>query len=361
MSWPPSRPIGLVSPMYAPAVGGVERYVERLAQGLLRRDLPVEIVATDPGASRPRLERHDGITVRRFPTVRGDRTYFVAPRLASWLAHHAADHALLHAHNLHTVVPLAAWWAARGRVPLVLTGHYHGTGHTPLRRALHVPYRPVAGVVARAAARVVCNSEAERDLLRRDFGGALAPELVVEGIDLPPAARAREPGEPDPDGVTGRVTLLSVGRIEAYKHVDAIVGALPHLPAAYRLVVCGDGPARERVEVAARAAGVADRVILRGRVSDDELGAWYAAASAAISLSSMESFGLVVLEAVAAGCPVVASGIGAFRELARFVPPDRITYVDERPRPHPPSNRRSHRAPSPPAGSCRPGMGSSTG
>src|SRR5918997_5789601 len=105
MSWPPSRPIGLVSPMYAPAVGGVERYVERLAQGLLSRGIPVEVIATDPDASAPRAERHDGVTVRRFPTLGGDRTYFVAPRLARWLAAHATDHALLHAHNLHTVVP----------------------------------------------------------------------------------------------------------------------------------------------------------------------------------------------------------------------------------------------------------------
>ncbi len=333
------RRIGLVTPLYAPAVGGVERYVERLATGLVARGLAVEVITTDPGSRSPSVDVRDGVTVRRFPTVRGDAIYFASPRLSRWLLHHADSFELMHAHNLHTLVPVAAAYAARQRgVPLVITAHYHGTGHTPLRRLLHVPYRPVARRAVRFADRIVCNSAAECALLRHDFGDVLRTTLVPEGIDLPglaPAPTATDADaspspdpKVDPDGRSGLVSLLTVGRLEAYKSVERIVEALPHLPATHRLVVVGEGPARASIESAATRLGLGDRVVMRGRVSDDELVAWYASAAVSISLSRHESFGLVVLEAAAAGCPVVAADIPALREAAGYAPPGRIALVD---------------------------------
>ena len=335
-SWS-ARPVAIVCPRYAPAVGGVERYVEQLALGLMARGVPVEIVATDPGSRRPSMEMRGGITVRRFPTLAGDAIYYVSPQLTHWLRHRAGRYSLLHAHNLHTLVPLAAsWGAGRANIPLVLTAHYHGTGHTPFRNVLHVPYRPLARRVVRAAARVVCNSNAEYQLLRRDFGADIRSIVIPEGIDPPWALDEPPPGEAggafaipdrDPDGAADRVSILSVGRLETYKGVEHIVAALPFLPADHRLVVVGSGPARERIERTAARLGVSGRVLLCGRVPDDELRAWYARAAVAVSLSGHESFGLTVLESAAAGAPVVASDIPAHRESVAYAPPGRISLV----------------------------------
>ncbi len=320
------RPIALVSPRYAPATGGVERYVERLATGLHERGIPVEIVTTDPAASAARAERRDGIPVRRFPTVRGDQMSYPSPTLTRWLCRNTDRYALFHLHGLHTLLPLAGSWAAWGKgVPTVLTPHWHGTGHTPLRRALHVPYRSVAGWVVRRAAAVIGNSEAEATLLRHAFGGRLPLKVIPEGIELPGEPVATAPATADPDGVSSRTTVLSVGRLERYKGVEQVVGAMRFLPEAVRLVVVGSGPAERTIREAA--SGLGDRVVLRGRVPDEELRGWYERAASFVSLSAHESFGLTVLEAAAAGTPVVASDIPVHRESCSFVPPGRITLV----------------------------------
>jgi glycosyltransferase involved in cell wall biosynthesis len=319
-------PIAIVSPLYPPATGGVERYVGRLAAGLNERGVPVEIVTTDPAARTATIERRDGIPVRRFPTVRGDRLFFPSPALTRWLSHNAHRYALLHLHSLHTLLPLAGTWSARADgIPTVLTAHWHGTGHTPLRRVLHLPYRPAAGWVVGRSAAIIANSQSEAAFLRRDFGERLSITVIPEGIQLPGESTTTVPATADPDGVSGRTTVLSVGRLEAYKGVERIVDAMRHLPASVRLVVVGSGPAEADIRHAANSLG--DRILLRGRVPDEELRAWYQRAAAFVSLSAHESFGLTVLEAAAAGVPVVASDIPAHRESCAFVPQGRITLV----------------------------------
>lgn len=314
------RPIGIVCPLYPPYMGGVERHVERLAAGLAARGVPVEIVTTDPTSHAPRQDEVAGVPVHRFPTLRGDRTFFASPSLARWLASNADRYALLHAHSLHTLLPIAAAVAARrAKLPLVVTAHYHGAGHTMLRDLLHLPYRPFARRVMRGAARVVCNSAAECDLLASHFG-SLRARVVPPGIDVPEMPATGPLAD-------SSVTILSVGRLEGYKSVDRAVRSLAHLPANHRLVVVGDGPARADIESAAAGLERPERVEMRGRVSDEELRGWYATADVAISLSRHEAFGLTVLEAAAAGLPVVASDIPAVREVAGYAPPDRVELV----------------------------------
>ncbi|MBX3029584.1 MAG: glycosyltransferase family 4 protein [Chloroflexi bacterium] len=320
----PPRPVAIVTPLYDPAVGGVERYVGHLARGLLARGIPVEIVTTDPGADQPRAEIRDGVPVRRFPTVLGDRLVYPAPRLARWLSRHASAYRLIHGHNLHTLLPaMGALAARRADVPFVLTGHWHGGGHTPARQLLHVPYRPVAAWVARQAAAIVANSPSEAAQLTADFG-TLPVTVITEGVE-PPITRT-DPQDGVPLPTADGPTILSVGRLEHYKGAQRLPGALAHLP-GHRLVIVGDGPDREAILGAADRHGVADRVLLRGRVSDEELGAWYRSADALVTLSRHESFGLTVLEAAAAGLPVAASDIGAHRDSADLLPVGRVTLV----------------------------------
>jgi glycosyltransferase involved in cell wall biosynthesis len=324
------QPVAIVTPRYGRDLGGVERYVERLAGGLSKRGLAVEVLALDSGLAPP-LELIDGVTVRRFAATRIAGEALPSRDLYRWLVSHAESYSVVNAHNLHSLLPALATAALRrARPPLVLTPHWHGTGHTAARRLLHLPYRPLAMWTARAADAVICNSIAERDLVRQQLGPRNKVVVIPEGVELPhrtsAAPAASEAGQRPPLSADSSV-LLAVGRLEGYKGTERIIRALPYLPGNYQLVVIGTGPALDALVAATTIEHVSDRVHFLGRCSDEELASWYDTAAACISLSSQESFGLVVLEAAAAGCPVVVSDIPVHRDLASFVPAERFTFV----------------------------------
>ena len=121
-------------------------------------------------------------------------------------------------------------------------------------------------------------------------------------------------------------TLLFVGRLVSVKGVDIALRALAELDPVYTLTICGDGEERGTLEALAEHLGVADRVTFRGWVAHDELSNIARRASIQLVPSRYEPFGIVALEAIAAGCPVVASDTGGLPEAVGrcgvLVPPD---------------------------------------
>ena len=155
------------------------------------------------------------------------------------------------------------------------------------------------------------------ELLRR--------RAAEEGFD-PPAAEVAYPGidlglfqEPPGERPPWRWDLLYVGRIDERKGVDLAVGALTHLPeqATLRVVGGGDDEHRAKLDALIEELGVSDRVSFE-RLPREELPAAYAAADAVLfPVRWLEPFGLVPLEAMACGTPVVASGRGGSAEYLR--------------------------------------------
>ena len=130
--------------------------------------------------------------------------------------------------------------------------------------------------------------------------------------------------------------MLFVGRLEPRKGVDRLIRAMPivqrHAPDV-RLAIVGDGPDRAALEAAARDAGV--DVLFTGRVSDALLPAYYRAADIVCSPAlGDESFGIVLLEAMAAERPIVATRIEGYAEmLAEREAPGWWTWTTRRPWP----------------------------
>lgn len=112
--------------------------------------------------------------------------------------------------------------------------------------------------------------------------------------------------------VAGTKVLLTVGRLhpsDDYKGHDRVIPLLPELErrvGPVRYVIAGSGDDRPRLEQRAREAGAHHLVIFAGYVPDHELPAFYRLADAFVMPSTGEGFGIVYLEAMACGCPVVA-------------------------------------------------------
>jgi glycosyltransferase involved in cell wall biosynthesis len=113
-----------------------------------------------------------------------------------------------------------------------------------------------------------------------------------------------------------RIKVVTVGRLVRWKHVDHLIEAVTDCKDA-GLVIVGDGPERGRLEDLARENQVTDRVYFAGQRSKEETFALMAGCDLFVLNSSYEGFPHVVLEAMSAGLPVVATAVGGTPELVR--------------------------------------------
>lgn len=183
--------------------------------------------------------------------------------------------------------------------PAPVIGTFHAAGHrTPYRWLGSLP-RSLAG---RIDARVAVSEPAAK-LARHHLGGSY--ELLFNGIDV---ARFRATPRTD----DGR-TVLFLGRHEPRKGLEVLLRALPSLPAEVVVRVAGDGVDTARLRQHHRSE---PRISWLGRLTDDQKITQLCAASVLCAPSLHgESFGMVLLEAMAAGTPIVASDIPGYRAL----------------------------------------------
>ena len=150
-------------------------------------------------------------------------------------------------------------------------------------------------------------SAAARDTAAESYGGSY--EVLFNGVDLERFVSARPHGD---EG--GRRSIVFVGRHEPRKGLDVLLDSFAGLPDSAALWVVGDGPT---TEMARRRHPESERVRWLGRLSDREVSERLAGASVMCAPSlGGESFGVVLLEGMAAGCSMVASDIEGYREAA---------------------------------------------
>ena len=175
-------------------------------------------VLTHATDGRSRLATMSGVTVRSFPAVFGGLNA-QSPALWAWIVAHSQQYDIVHVHSYHALGALPSTLLSRTKV--VFTPHYHGTGHTPFRAWVHPTYRVIGGLMMRKAAAIICVSDPESRLVADHFPSVTDKISVIpNGVDL----RRIERAAPRP---RKRPFLLFVGRLEEYKQVDRVIGALP--------------------------------------------------------------------------------------------------------------------------------------
>ena len=186
--------------------------------------------------------------------------------------------------------------------------------------------------LVRSVDRIVAATKHERQLLRQIYGvSADRVEVIPLGVNLSrfhsrDRVEARRALNLDLD----THVLLAVGRIEPLKGLDILIEAIAQMTERERvvlLIVGGDdraAPQIARLGAQAAEAGVGDRVRFVGAVPHEQLSAYYNAADVVVVPSFYESFGLVAVEAMASGVPVVASRVGG---LASTVVDGRTGYL----------------------------------
>ncbi len=174
----------------------------------------------------------------------------------------------------------------------------------------------VEGYVLRRADRVVTLSAAFRDVAVQRY--SVAPhriDVIAPGVDIFPD---NDPSSFTREGSTERV-LLIVRRLVPRMGIDAFIQWFADEGRQdERLVIIGDGSARSDLEALARSSRAASRISFLGRVSDEELNEWYSRADVSVVPTvAHEGFGLVVLESLAHGTPVVVTDVDGLKDAAR--------------------------------------------
>jgi glycogen synthase len=308
-------------------VGGLARHVYAVARELAAQGHAVHVLTRSaPGLPDSAVE--EGVHVRRVAP------YFQDPRdFRLWVCHlnfalmeegarllaQLEGPVVLHAHDW-----LVAY-AARGlkslmRVPLVATIHAtehgrHGGIHDDGQQYIN----DVEWWLAYEAWRVIVCSQSMRTEVRNLFGlGDDKVAVIPNGIDLKArvadaaSVRARfcAPGE--------RLVFF-IGRLVPEKGVGVLIEAVPLLLRRHpvRVVIAGTGPYGDELKRRAAALGVAAYVNFAGFVDDVTAQALLQAADAVVVPSTYEPFGIVALEAMAVGTPLVASSVGGLAEIVR--------------------------------------------
>ena len=290
---------------YPPAPGGIETHVRTLANAQAHLGASVRVFCINHEPDPTTVDRDSLVEVTRFASKASGAKLDYCPELVPALREVEAD-------VLHMQVPnptmILALLQARPKIPLVIT--YQSDVVKQRLRALL--FRPLERLLYRRAAAILPTSPpyAAGSRFLRPYSDRV--EVVPMGIDLErylhPSADDRAEAERIAKTYRGPI-WLGCGRLIYYKGFPNAVRALTRVEGTLLLV--GDGPDRSALEAEAKALGVSERVVFLGSMPYQKIVPYYLAAEAFWfpSIARSEAFGIVQVEAMACGCPVINTDI----------------------------------------------------
>ncbi len=271
-------------------------FLATLTRGLAACGVACEVIVSQDHGSGGEEYLRAGVNVRCLKTFGSLKSLPLSP--GALFALKGCQAAIVHLHHPNPLGDLS-YVLARPAAPLVVTYHSDIVRQMHLAK-LHAPL--LRYILDRAAAIVVTSPHyVDSSPVLPRYRDKIT--VIPLGIEPPPAAwleasPARNGGEPQ---------YLFMGRLMPYKGVQVLLEALTQVQG--RLWIAGEGPAESRLRQQAAAAGIHDRVEFLGFLSGREKWRRLAACDALVLPSLYESYGLVLVEAMAAGKPVVASDL----------------------------------------------------
>lgn len=303
---------------YLPFIGGVPLSIERLEKELIRQGAAVQLFA--PSYRQPWPDT-DANPVFRCPVLFYTRRHkFPVANIFSRqmaTAFKALNCDLVHVHHPFWLGKKGLQLARKHRKPVVFTYH------TRLEHYTH--YIPVPGVVlknliahfiikhfANRCDAIITPTASTEEYLR-NLGVSALIETLPTGINIEAyhqwsaqqvqALRSRY-------SAPGERLLISVSRLAKEKNLDFLIDGLAKVThrskAPFTCLLVGDGPESQRLQERVAALGMGERIVFTGRMTPQEVVGHYLAADLFVFASTSETQGMVLLEAMAGGCPVVA-------------------------------------------------------
>jgi glycosyltransferase involved in cell wall biosynthesis len=294
---------------YFPVLGGIENHIRQLAVGLRGMGVETQVLVTNT-TRRTVQEELDGVPVVKTARLLNLSSAPISLSFYPWLRRLEKQIDIAHAHMPYPPGELGQLLCGRSR-RFVVTYH----SDIVRQRVLGALYRPFLWQVLRRADRIAVSNPVyiqDSPFLRVHADKC---RVIHFGVDLERFARA-----PTVEAQAarwrarwpGRQLVLFVGRLRHYKGVNVLIDAAARLPDQAEFLIVGVGPLAEALHRQAQHSGVAERVHFLGELSDEEVTALYHAADVFVlpSTNRAETFGIVQLEAMACGLPVICTELG---------------------------------------------------
>lgn len=289
---------------FYPVLGGVEKVMLDLTLGLSERGIQCDMLCASAEGGSQIVTLNSCARVIATKTVTKAKSTMISPQMVGLLRRIAPTYDIIHIHHPDPMAAYALYKSGyKGHVVL----HWHSDILS--QRILLKFYLPLQNWLLRRADTVVCTSPT--------YGkGSHALQKVSDKLRCVPIGVA--PIFPDPKRVAeirerlaGRKLVFSLGRLVPYKGFSNLVKAARHLPDDYLVVIAGNGPDDDSLRQLIAELGLQGRVVMPGRISDDDRNAMMGAASVFVlpSVEKTEAFGVVLIESMSVGLPVVATRI----------------------------------------------------
>lgn len=293
---------------YFPDAGGIESVTASLARGAVRKGHAVTVVCFAKNANSHE-EVMEGVRVVRAPIARMIASQPLGLKYVARCLKEARNADVIHFHAPNMLGILCCLMV--GKRPRLLV-HWHSDVIN--KGVLGKLVRPLETALLKRADAIVATSQVYSDasMTLRPF----RDKVTIVPIGVPDAMLAQEQGGGEVPAelehvIAGKKLVLTVGRLVSYKGFEVLIGAAKTLSEDSVLVIVGDGPLRDTLAASIASENVAHKVYLAGRLSDGALSSLFTRAELYCmpSTSRAEAFGVVLLEAMAYGKPIVASDI----------------------------------------------------
>lgn len=336
--------IALISVHGDPAVeigkeeaGGQNVYVRQVGEALAKLGWGVDMFTRQASATQPKIVQHSP-NCRTIRLVAGpeafiprDEIFGYLPAFVEQFCQFQADHGIKYP-VVHTNYWLSSWVGMELKKvqPLQQVHTYHSLGAVKYKSVTEIPSiastrLEVEKACLETAERIVATSPQEEEHMRTLVSEQGNIDIIPCGTDISHfGAVSRSESRLRLGIPKSSLVVLYVGRFDKRKGIETLVRAMAHsiFPglADIRLILVGgsrpgqsDGIERERIEGIVEELGLQDYVTFPGRVDQQTLPYYYAAANVCVVPSHYEPFGLVTIEAMASGTPVVGSNVGGLQ------------------------------------------------
>ena len=286
---------------FYPIFGGVEKVMYDLTLGL---GCDMLCASADKRREFNTISLDGGGCLFVAPTLFKASGTMIAPKMVSWLKKHAREYDLIDIHHPDPMAGLALR-LSRFKGKVILHWHSDIIGKGVFRFL----YKPIQNWLVRRADKIVGTTPVyiseSPDLKDVQEKTTFVP-IGIETLrpEMESLAKIRQEFE-------GKKLVFSLGRLIPYKGYEHLVRAASYLPDNYKVVIGGSGPLRDSLQEEIDNLGLSRKVTLVGYMEDNDPPAWFAAADVFVlpSVTKNEAFGIVQIESMSVGTPVVSTKI----------------------------------------------------